>query len=128
MGVERTAGGRFAPGHKAYVNGGRPRLSEAESTMLGDAVVPAIKALIDALGATKTAAFEGQVIPSTEPDHEIRKGAARDLLDRRLGKPAQAITGEDGGPIQFQDFDLTALSDVQFAALVALRDAIKAGK
>ncbi len=62
------------------------------------------------------------------PDHGERIKAANALLDRRYGKPNQAITGEDGGPLQVQNVDLTTLSDAQFSALVALRDAIKAGK
>lgn len=30
----------------------------------------------------------------------IRKAAADSILDRGWGKPAQAVTGEDGGPVQ----------------------------
>ncbi len=103
-------------------------MSDGAMTMLADAEVPAIKALVDALQATKTATYEGDVYESNVPDHEVRKGAARDILERRLGKPLQSIAGENGGPIEFSGMDLTQLSDVQFAALVALRDALKAGK
>lgn len=103
-------------------------MPEAELTMLGDACPKAIQALIDALGANKSAAFEGVVIDSKVPDHDVRKAAANDILSRKYGKPAQAITGDDGGPVQFQNMDLSQLSDAQFAALVALRDALKAGK
>lgn len=107
--------------------GGRRKMSDGAATMLGDAEVPAIRALIEALKANKTASFNGEVIESDIPDHEVRKGAARDILERKLGKPVQAITGEDG-PIEIAGMDLTQLSDAQFAALVALRDALKAGK
>lgn len=95
--------------------------------MLADAETKAIKALVDALGAKKCAAFEGTIIESDVPDHPVRADAATKLLDRRLGKPAQAITGAEGGPFQVEGLDLTKLSDAQFAALVALRDAIKNG-
>ena len=101
-------------------------MSDGELTMLGDAAPKAIKALIDALGATKSTAWNGQVYDSNIPDHDVRKSAAIALLERKYGKPPQAITGEDGGPLQFQNVDLTQLSDAQFAALVALRDAMKA--
>lgn len=30
---------------------------------------------------------------------QVRLAAARELMDRGYGRPAQAITGEDGGPI-----------------------------
>ena len=34
------------------------------------------------------------------PDHEVRIKAANALLDRGYGRPAQAITGEDGGAVK----------------------------
>ena len=33
----------------------------------------------------------------------IRLAAAREVLDRGLGKPSQAITGANGGPIEHAD-------------------------
>lgn len=103
-------------------------MTEASRELLADAETKAIKALVDALGAMKTATHEGVVIRSDEPDHAERTKAAEKLLDRRLGKPVQSIAGEDGGPIQVEGVDLASLSDAQFAALVALRDAMKAGR
>lgn len=102
-------------------------MSDGARTLLADAEVPAIKAWVDALQANKTAVFEGRVIESDVPDHDVRKDAAQRLLDRRLGKPTQTITGVDDTPL-VQSTDLTTLTDAQFAALVALRDALKAGK
>ena len=124
---KRVVGRPFVSGDPRGNPGGRPRMSEASREMLADAETKAIKALVDALGAKKCAAFEGVIIESDIPDHPVRADAATKLLDRRLGKPAQAIVGPEGGPFQVEGLDLTKLSDAQFAALVALRDAIKSG-
>lgn len=102
-------------------------MSEASRELLADAEPKAIKAYIDGLQATKSAAHEGLIIASDEPDHAVRKSCADALLNRRLGNPAQAITGEDGGAFKVEGVDLTTLGDVQFAALVAFREALKSG-
>jgi hypothetical protein len=102
-------------------------MSEASREMLADAETKAIKAYVDGLEATKTAVVDGVIISSDHPDHAERRNCANALLDRRLGKPVQSIAGEDGGPIEVSGVDLTKLSDAQFAALVALREALKAG-
>ena len=102
-------------------------MSELARTLLADAEVPAIKALIDGLKATKVVVVDGKSLDTEHPDHAERRNCANALLDRRLGKPAQSITGEDGGPIQVEGVDLRQLSDAQFAALIALRDALKQG-
>lgn len=125
---KRTVGRPFVSGDPRGNPGGRPRMSEAAREMLADAETRAIKALVDALSAKKCAAFEGVIIESEVPDHPVRAEAATKLLDRRLGKPAQAITGGDGGPLQFEGVDLSKLSDAQFAALKALRDSLKGGE
>ena len=36
----------------------------------------------------------------TASSEKARASAASDLLDRGYGRPSQAITGEDGGPVQ----------------------------
>lgn len=77
-------------------------MSESELTMLGDAAPLAIKALIDALEAERTFLIGtgADAKLETAPDHDARIKAANSLLDRYHGKPAQAISGEDGGPLQ----------------------------
>jgi hypothetical protein len=127
---DKAIPGRFTSNSPKYRNGGRRRLGDGELTLLGDAQAPAIQALIEALQAERTYVIgEGASARlETAPDHGERIRAANSLLDRWGGKPAQAITGDDGGPIEIANVDLTTLSDAQFAALVALRDSLKAGK
>ena len=45
-----------------------------------------------------------------------RLGAAQAIIDRAYGKPAQAVTGEDGGPIRIE----AELSDRDVARQIAL--------
>ncbi len=45
------------------------------------------------------AALEDALSPANEPKDRIT--AARELLDRIEGRPVQAVTGDDGGPIRF---------------------------
>lgn len=59
--------------------------------LLESAEPKAVKALVDALDATD---IDGR------PDHDLRSRVADRILDRLRGKPAQAITGEDGGPVR----------------------------
>ena len=47
-----------------------------------------------------------------------RVSAANALLDRGWGKPSQALTGEDGGPIQHQH-DIAAEAADEFTGRVA---------
>lgn len=58
--------------------------------MLEAATPLAAKALIDAVAACDK---------DGDPDHDMRVKAANAIFDRIHGKPAQAITGEDGGPL-----------------------------
>lgn len=96
--VKRGEGGRFLPGTKGGP-GGRRKLSDSELSMLGDAMPRAIQVLIDAMSATKSAAFEGVVMPSDEPDHDVRMKASDAIFTRLIGKPAQPVANEDGSPI-----------------------------
>lgn len=43
---------------------------------------------------------------------ETAMAAAKEILDRGFGRPAQAVelTGEDGGPVQIARIELTAVS------------------
>lgn len=96
---KRNESGQFGPGNKASP-GGRRRLDEAAVEMLKAGVPKAIKAYIDALDAS---------LPDGKPNHDVRLKAADGLLNRYAGKPAQAITGDDGGPLQVQAIDLDAI-------------------
>lgn len=40
-------------------------------------------------------------------DHKIALPACKEILDRAYGKPAQAITGEDGGPVALTGLTVT---------------------
>lgn len=91
---KRGADGRFGAGNKANP-GGRPRMSDAERTMLGDAMPKAIKRLIEGLDAMQYVGMDGRA----EPHWKERREYAMALLDRRYGKPSQAITGEGGESI-----------------------------
>ncbi len=126
----RNEKGQWKPGVAGSRNGGRRRLSDGALTLLGDNQVPAIQALVEALAAERTFLLGSgdDARLETAPDHDARIKAANSLLDRWGGKPAQAITGEDGGPVEISNVDLTTLSDASFAALVALRESLKAAK
>lgn len=43
-----------------------------------------------------------QIMKSKLAPEAARVSAATAILDRGYGKPAQAITGADGGPVQFE--------------------------
>ncbi len=86
---ERDAGGKFTKGNKG--GPGRARLPEAVRDMMVAATPKAAQALIAALDADSG---EGT------PDHEVRMKAANYIMDRIYGKAAQAVVGDDGGPIR----------------------------
>lgn len=63
-----------------------------------------IRAWIEALGAEKPVVVSDGAESGSHieyvVDHDVRIKAANALADRGYGRPAQAITGEDGGPVQ----------------------------
>ncbi len=65
--------------------------------MLEAATVHAAGRLIEALDALKYVGIDGHAVP----DWKARSMAADALFDRLYGKPAQAITGENGAAISF---------------------------
>ncbi len=71
--------------------------------MLEAASPHAAERLIQALDAEKYVGLDARAVP----DWKARAVAADALFDRLYGKPAQSITGEDGGPLK-----------VDFAAIV----------
>ena len=58
-----------------------------------------------------------EIMMTGEEDNRVKAAVA--LLDRGLGKPAQAITGAEGGPIEFARAE--SLTDDQLAAIVAAK-------
>lgn len=87
--------------------------------------------LIEALDANRPIVVSGgKDAPAEivhEPDWPVRLKAVEILYQRQYGAPTQPITGDEGGPFKVEGVDLTTLSDVQFAALVALRNSLKGG-
>lgn len=57
-----------------------------------------VKKLAQAYGPEAVETLAG-IMRSSDSD-KARASAAKELLDRGYGKPAQAITGEDGGPVR----------------------------
>jgi len=65
--------------------GGRPKEAAEVKALARKHGPEAIKKLVDLLRGT---------------DARVAKAAADSLLDRAYGKPAQAVTGDDGGPLE----------------------------
>ena len=63
--------------------GGRPKGYQEMQAAARKHTPAALKALFDALG-----------------DEKLKVSAATALLDRGWGRPAQAVTGEGGGPVR----------------------------
>lgn len=78
--------GRFRPGVSGNP-GGRPRVFADVKALAGEYTTEAIESLVRIARATKTPA-------------PVKLAAWREVMDRAIGRPAQAITGEGGGPIQ----------------------------
>jgi hypothetical protein len=97
----------FKPGQSGNPDG-RPKDVGHVRTLAREYTEQAITALVDALADPKTAV-----------------AAASALLDRGWGRPAQALTGEDGGAI-IQEVrhihDLRGLSDSELETLSILAE------
>src|SRR5262245_28553960 len=92
--------GRFPPG-KSGNPSGRPKIDPEVIEMLKCATVKAARRAIEALDAERTFVVgTGQNSRlETAPDHDMRLKAYNAIFDRLYGKPSQAVTGEDGGPV-----------------------------
>ncbi len=72
--------------------------------MLEAASPTAVKRLVEALDATKPVVVSAGKDCGSQIEHvddfDMRVKAAEIILSRLYGKPAQAITGDDGGPVR----------------------------
>jgi HEAT repeat protein len=97
----------YKPGESGNPSG-RPKTDFRVKELAREYTEQAITALVDALA-----------------DERTRVAAAIALLDRGYGKPAQALTGEDGGAI-IQEVrhihDLKGLSDSELETLAILSE------
>lgn len=91
----------FQPGNK---HGGRTIEGERVRKLARAKTEQAVRALADALEAMKPVVVSDGAAAGSHveevPDHDVRIKAAIALLDRGYGRPAQAVTGEDGGPVK----------------------------
>lgn len=69
--------------------------------MLVEATPKAAKRVIEALDADRPVVVGNGPGARMElvPDHDVRIKAANTIMDRIHGKPAQEISGPDGGPL-----------------------------
>lgn len=80
------ARGRFRPGESGNP-GGRPKAFAEVKAHAAQYTAEAIDALVKIARA-----------PKTPPP--VKVAAWREVMDRAIGRPPQAVTGEGGGPIQ----------------------------
>lgn len=95
----------FQSGNKL---GGRTADGEKVRAACRKVTEKAVRAYVEALEAVDTWR-DNEGIEHSSPDHETRMKAATHLLDRGYGRPAQSITGEDGGAIQVESSGLIDL-------------------
>jgi len=103
--AKKKVGRPFAKGQSGNPSG-RPKVIGEVRDLAREHTLEAIATLADAL---------------KDIDGRVRVAAANALLDRAYGKPAQAITGPGGGPVEMitTDVDLTRLT---IAELTMMRD------
>lgn len=97
----RDESGRFPKGVSGNPKG-RSKLSDEVRDILKAATKPAAEKLVKGLEATKhvTVGFGKEAFLEEVPDFDMQVKCANHILDRVAGKPAQAITGEEGGPVE----------------------------
>lgn len=104
------AAGQFGT-PEAAARGGRassrhvPKLTEVLTRRLEEEAERIVGTLVDGLGASRGVTIRiggGEDTLVDTPDHSTRIAAARELLDRGLGRPKQAteVSGPDGGPVE----------------------------
>lgn len=96
--VPRGEHGKWVRGGPSPNPGGRPKSLKDMQELARKYTKRSIKRLAE--------------IVSSKVDDRASTMAAKELLDRGWGKPAQPLTGEDGGPIQVQTLaTLLAIED-----------------
>jgi hypothetical protein len=98
--TDRDAKGKYVAGH-APTGGGRRKLREDVRDMLEAATPKAAQRVIEALDAERPVVVGNGPHAHVElhPDHDVRLKAYHAIFDRLHGKPAQEVTGADGGPL-----------------------------
>lgn len=110
-GPKQNMSGKFEKGQSGNPSG-RPRADVRVKELARAHTEQAIQTLVDALSNERTSV-----------------AAAVALLDRGWGKPAQAITGEDGGAVLTESrvtYDLSSLNDLELAQLSTLAEKVNA--
>jgi hypothetical protein len=97
MTIARDGGGRWLPGGASPNPGGRPSLPAQLKQDLAAAAPGAVQALVDLL---------------QDDDARIRLLAAREILDRHLGRPAQAVEVDDGRDQAMHNYNLIVRQQV----------------
>jgi hypothetical protein len=125
---------RFGSPEQASRAGASPKpralkLTEALNRRIDEQADAVIAALFEALLATRGITIrvgDGKDELASTPDYATRIVAAREILDRGLGRPRQAVelTGEDGRPIELANagLDLRKLTNDELDALQRLVD------
>lgn len=109
--IRRVVGRPFEKGDDRINRGGRPKGHGEMRELARDFTEHALARLVDMLHSP-----EGATVVK----------AAVAILDRGWGKPAVAITGPDGGPVQ-ASIDLSKLSVEQLEQLKSIMRAAKGG-
>lgn len=101
----------FQPGNKL---GGRPKDSKWVKHLASQRTEDAIRALTEALDATRVLISPKGEVVGEEPDHRVRVMAANALLDRAHGKPSQEVTATviNTNPDELHERIITALAEV----------------
>lgn len=98
---KRTVGKPFVSGDPRSNPGGRPRVSETNKGMLQALTPKVIQRWAEGLDAERPVVVGNGPHARMEmvPDHGERRQSGKQIWEALYGKPAQEITGNDGGPL-----------------------------
>lgn len=113
--TKRVVGRPFRPGQPSPNPNGRPRSDARLKVALGKLSLQAVREL-------------GRLLRDEKTPRRTRAAIAQYLVDRRLGRPATALTGADGAPLIPQPGGGTSDNPLfaMLARLAAQRDAARA--